>query len=102
MRGRRTGATHGPAARRCARICLWLILVSVSLSAVADGLDVTVDVTGLDGDLESNVRLFLGIEQQRNNPLLSVAGLRRLHRRARGEIAEALKPFGWSIFGVHH
>ncbi|MDJ0776824.1 MAG: autotransporter assembly complex family protein [Gammaproteobacteria bacterium] len=94
----RTG-TSGPCpvehARLSAGLLLWLVLVSLSPPAVGDGLDLRIEIRGLDSELATNVRLYLGIEQKKDSALLSTASLRRLHRQARGEIAEALKPFGY-------
>ncbi|MGB5397043.1 MAG: autotransporter assembly complex family protein, partial [Gammaproteobacteria bacterium] len=45
--------------------------------------------------LVDNVRLFLSIEQQKDNALLSEARLRRLHKKALAEISSALQPFGY-------
>ena len=89
------GQSFGQRARRCAGLLLCLALVTLSSPAAADELDLEVEVYGLESELANNVRLFLGIEQQKNSPLLNVASMRRLHRRARTEIAEALKPYGY-------
>ncbi|MCP4875216.1 MAG: outer membrane protein assembly factor [Gammaproteobacteria bacterium] len=56
---------------------------------------VTVTITGIDQQLETNVRLFLSIEQQKDHPLISEGRLRRLHKKAPQEISAALQPFGY-------
>ena len=52
-------------------------------------------INGIDKSMEDNVRLFLGIEQQKGHPLLSEARLRRLHKKAKQEITSALQPYGY-------
>jgi len=56
---------------------------------------VKVEIVGLSAELETNVRLFLSIEQQKGHPLLSIGRIRRLHVKADQEIAAALQPFGY-------
>ncbi|HUV22960.1 MAG TPA: autotransporter assembly complex family protein [Gammaproteobacteria bacterium] len=56
---------------------------------------VKVDIKGIDTELETNVRLFLSIEQQRAHPLMSDGRIRRLHQKANAEIAAALQPYGF-------
>jgi translocation and assembly module TamA len=73
-----------------------LFLLAVVFSApVSAELTVNVDVTGLDSVLESNVRLYLSIEQQKHHPLLNEGRLQRLHQKAIQEISSALQPFGY-------
>jgi len=56
---------------------------------------VAVNIEGIDEKLETNVRLFLSIEQQRDHPLMSDGRIRRLHQKASAEIAAALQPYGF-------
>ena len=56
---------------------------------------IQVDIEGIDKRLETNVRLFLSIEQQRNHALMNEGRMRRLHQKAAGEIAAALQPYGY-------
>jgi len=56
---------------------------------------VAVEINGIDSMLESNVRLFLSIEQQKDHPLITAGRLQRLHKKANQEIAAALQPFGY-------
>ncbi len=58
-------------------------------------VEVTVVISGIDSTLENNVRAYLSIEQQKQNPLLGPDQLRRLHRKAEAEIAAALQPYGY-------
>jgi translocation and assembly module TamA len=56
---------------------------------------VSIEILGLDSELEQNARLFLSLEAQKDHPLLSEGRVRRLHRRAPDEIAAALQPYGY-------
>ena len=56
---------------------------------------VEVEISGVDDRLESNILLFLSIEQQKTHPLMSDGRIRRLHEKANGEIATALQPYGY-------
>ncbi len=56
---------------------------------------VIVEIEGVDKQLETNVLLFLSIEQQKSHPLMSDGRIRRLHQKAKAEIAAALQPFGF-------
>ncbi len=58
-------------------------------------IGVVVQIEGIDSRLEKNVRAYLSIEQQKQNPLLGPDQLRRLHRKADAEIAAALQPYGY-------
>lgn len=54
-----------------------------------------VKVEGLTGAVLENVRKLLSIEQQKTDPNLFEARIRRLHRNAPAEIKQALEPFGY-------
>jgi len=56
---------------------------------------VLVEIEGVDKQLETNVLLFLSIEQQKSHPLMSDGRIRRLHQKAKAEITAALQPFGY-------
>ena len=68
--------------------CLCCISVSAQPS-------VNVKIYGIDGELETNVRLYLSIEQQKDHPLLSEGRIHRLHKKAPQEISNALQPYGY-------
>ena len=57
--------------------------------------DINVAITGIESQLEENVRLFLSLEQQKEHALMSEGRIRRLHKKAPMEIANALQPFGF-------
>lgn len=74
---------------------LLLAVCLVCSSTVPAAETVEVDIDGVEGPALDNVRKFLGIEQQKSDPDLNEARIRRLHRNASGEIRQALEPFGY-------
>ena len=74
---------------------LLAFLACVCSTTLFAEVHVDVKINGVDKRLEENVRLFLSIEQQRTNPLMSEGRLQRLHKKAPQEIASALQPFGY-------
>ncbi len=76
----------------------WVFLTILLLTAIPQSVwaqpVVEIDITGVSSEQEGNVRLFLGIEQQKEDPLLSSGRLRRLHEKAISEIKAALQPYG--------
>ena len=64
-------------------------------STVSAQTTVFIEVTGVDPVLETNVRLYLSLEQQRSSELLTASQIQRFHRKAEKEIAAALQPFGY-------
>ncbi|MDH3535666.1 MAG: autotransporter assembly complex protein TamA [Gammaproteobacteria bacterium] len=76
------------------RVALILLALVVSTPVRAQTA-VSVDINGIDVTLEQNVRLYLSIEQQKGNPLMSDGRLRRLHKKANDEISQALQPYGF-------
>lgn len=64
-------------------------------SAVSAQTTVSIKIIGIDPTLETNVRLYLSLEQQKSSELLTTSQIRRLHGKAEKEIAAALQPFGY-------
>jgi len=58
------------------------------------GASLEVEVKGVEGELRDNVRILLSVERYRDLPDLNQGLVERLHARAEGEIAQALRPFG--------
>jgi translocation and assembly module TamA len=81
------------------RIILPVLLLAILASAISGRLCaqpiVNVDIEGIDAEMETNVRLFLSIEQQRDHALMSAGRINRLHQKANREIANALQPYGF-------
>jgi translocation and assembly module TamA len=68
-----------------------IILILVASTASADEVDV--EITGIEGDPAKNVRTAISIANAPKDPTPSE--IKRLHSRARDEIALALEPFGY-------
>lgn len=76
------------------RVALMTVLLLVCHASLAK-LNVQVNIEGISGDLLNNVRDFLSIEQQKDDPYLTAERLRRLNHKADREIKQALQPFGY-------
>lgn len=74
---------------------LMLLLVCLHASSALARVNVNVKITGVNAEIEANIRLFLSIEQQKDNALLTSARLRRLYKRSDEEVASAMQPFGY-------
>ncbi|MFT5400491.1 MAG: translocation and assembly module TamA [Planctomycetota bacterium] len=70
-----------------------VVLGCFSVPALAK-IDLTVSILGVSPQQETNVRLFLSIEQQKEHALLDKSQLTRLHKTAAKEIEQALQPYG--------
>jgi translocation and assembly module TamA len=75
-------------------IAMMLLLVLLPLQLRAQPV-IEVEIDGVDNEIESNILLFLSIEQQKTHPLMSDGRIRRLHDKADAEIAAALQPYGF-------
>ena len=79
-------------------LCCWLSYAAAPV-VLAAAPKVKIVVQGLDGKLDrklkDNVLAYLSLVRQQKAPELSVHRIRRLHRRAPGEIRQALEPFGY-------
>ncbi len=80
--------------RRSHLLAGFLLLGLLPCVAAWAGVPVTVQVEGVDGELRENVLGYLGLEQNRSQEGLTDAQVALLHRRAQGEIRDALEPFG--------
>lgn len=89
-RARRTTA---PLPRRLAALLMSLCMFLFAEARAA--LDVDVQITGVEDEQLANVRSFLTLEQQRGDPAFDEGRLRRYHQKAPGEIADALKGYGY-------
>ncbi len=83
----------------CRKCVIRLILVAAcacSFTApVGAQTPVSVEITGINEVMETNIRLFLSIEQQKDHPLITPGRLQRLHKKAINEISAALQPYGY-------
>ncbi len=69
-----------------------LSIVSYSAFAV---VPLTVEVSGIEDPLLTNVFNFLDIEKNKDNEELTIRWIKRLHEQAPQEIREALYPYGY-------
>lgn len=74
-------------------ILIIMLICHLPTAWAAETLEVKVD--GITGTVLDNVHKLLSIEQQKTDPNLFEARIRRLHRNATGEIRQALEPFGY-------
>jgi len=88
MSARATGRIRHPGLRLILLALLWL-------PGLVRAVNLDVRISGVEGELEKNVHALLGIYQERNDEALTVPRLLVLHRRAPGQIEEALAPFGY-------
>ena len=70
-------------------LCLLLPLAALAQTRLA------IEIDGVDAIYETNIRLYLSLEQQKDSELLNPAQIGRLHRKAPREIAAALEPYGY-------
>jgi len=56
---------------------------------------VEINIGGIDGELLTNVKAYLSLEQQKNHPRLSDFQIRRFYHKATEEIKQALQPLGY-------
>ncbi len=70
--------------------CLFVLQVSTCLA-----VPLSVTVEGVAGELYDNIQARLKIIRQQENLDITVREIRRLHKQAPEEIAEALAPFGY-------
>ncbi len=78
---------------RVSRIFLFVLAIASAPAGAADR--VRVQFEGVADELLQNVKQLVTLEQQKNSELLTDERISKLHRRATGEIREALQPFGY-------
>ena len=74
---------------------LTIFVLIFSASTLYAEVSVDVEIDGVRTKHQTNIRLFLSIEQQKDHTLLSEGRLRRLHNKAKAEIEAAMQPFGY-------
>src|SRR5215468_3308688 len=57
--------------------------------------NITVEVHGVDNELQKNVLTYLSFERYKKSTDLSADTLERLHDRVEREVQAALRPFGY-------
>ena len=74
---------------------LVLVLACCCLLPVTAHASVRVEISGVDSEIEENIRASLTLVRLGDRENLSEAAVRRLHGRARGEARDAMRPFGF-------
>src|SRR5690606_15816967 len=77
--------------RRAVRYATALLAVA----AFPAGAGITVQVEGVDGELRSNVLIFLSVERYRERNDIDADTMQRLYDRIDNEVRRALKPLGY-------
>jgi translocation and assembly module TamA len=71
---------------------LGMLLLAFGSAAQAN---LRVNVTGVEGDVRSNVLIYLSVERYRERSDVDADTMRRLFNRLDGEVKNALRPFGY-------
>jgi len=82
-----------PNPRRGAACCLLAALLALAAEPAAAAIDV--EVTGVDGELQSNVLVYLSLQRYSKRDDIDADTLQRLCDRAEGEVKSALRPLGY-------
>lgn len=77
------------------RTLLSVLLLLSCAAALAEPPELTIEISGVSGEILANVQSNLRLNLQRDHPLLSESLIRRLHATAVPEIRRALEPFGY-------
>ncbi len=95
IESRNNGATPAKTTRARNLIILPALVAALFSGKLWAQPVIHVEIEGIDKVLETNVRLFLSIEQQKDHALMSDGRMRRLHQKANQEITAALQPYGF-------
>ncbi|NHA15612.1 autotransporter assembly complex family protein [Thioalkalivibrio sp. XN279] len=77
------------------RIALFLLLACCGLLPFTTHASVRVEISGVDSEVEENIRATLTLVRLGERDNLSEAAVRRLHGRVRSETRDAMRPFGF-------
>jgi translocation and assembly module TamA len=61
----------------------------------ASGVKLDIEITGIEGELLKNAQAYLGLQQKKDDPLLSALWIRHLYKKSVEEIRKSLQPFGY-------
>jgi len=80
-----------------AKDCLSRVLLALVLAtgAAAVRAEIDVEIEGVSGDIEDNVRALLSLQRYSRSTDLDAATVERLGERANREVESALRPFGY-------
>ena len=79
----------------CGSLSFFLLLTLWLQASVCQAFPLSVTVEGVEGELYTNIMARLKISLQQENPDITPREIRRLHKQAPKEIAEALAPYGY-------
>jgi len=79
-----------------------LAALSCTLPWSAASAQVRVELSGVDSEIEANIRASLDLVRHGAREDLSEAAIRRLQARARSQIREAMRPFGYYRPRIEH
>ena len=77
-----------------------MVVLCLSISC-ASHANVSIDIRGVDDELQANVLAYLSFERYKKSDDLSPDTVERLHNRVEREVQSALKPFGYYEPQVH-
>ena len=77
------------------RIACFLLLACCGLLPFTTQASVRVEISGVDREIEENIRATLTLVRLGDRADLSEAAVRRLHDRVRSETRDAMRPFGF-------
>ena len=72
-----------------------LAVLACALPWAPAAAQIQVQISGVDGEIEANIRASLDVVRHGTREDLSEAAVRRLHARARAQIRGAMRPFGF-------
>ncbi|MEZ5459778.1 MAG: BamA/TamA family outer membrane protein [Steroidobacteraceae bacterium] len=72
-----------------------LALLALAGAAPLARADIEISIDGVDDEVRANALVFLSLERYRQRDDLDLALIERLQERAVGEVAAAMRPFGW-------
>jgi translocation and assembly module TamA len=73
----------------------WVLAVLFAAAASQTHAGIDVDLEGIDGELRSNVQIFLSVERYRSRNDIDEDTMQRLFDRIDNEVRRALKPLGY-------
>lgn len=74
---------------------LALLVLACVLPLRTAGAEIEVELAGVDAEIRTNIRASLDLVRHGSRTDLSEAAVRRLYARARGQIRDAMRPFGY-------
>ena len=77
------------------RITSAVLLLAIAFSAFAAESRLRVVISGVDKEMEQNIRAFMSIAQEEDSRGLTGPRVRRLYRKSLEELRTALQPFGY-------